>query len=91
MVSRECRTFLIIILCKHQEDRFYDDLGDDEDGEVSELDRKGRFMQAYNVALSTDTQGYCVSSGSKIDRTPQELTAVSWAAFCTNVSSESSQ
>ena len=69
-----------------QDDRFYDDLGDEEDDEVSELDRKGRFTQAYNVALSTDTQGYCVPTGSKLDRTPQELTAISWAAFCTNVS-----
>ncbi|CAJ1940302.1 unnamed protein product [Cylindrotheca closterium] len=67
------------------DDRFYDDLGDDEDDEVSELDRKGRFTQAYNVALSTDTQGYCVPTGTKLDRTPQELTAISWAAFCTNV------
>lgn len=68
-----------------KDDRFYDDLGDDEEEEVSELDRIGRFRQAYNVALSTDTQGYCVPQDSKVDRTPQELTAVSWAAFCTNV------
>jgi len=66
------------------EDKFYDDLGDDEDDEVAELDRKGRFSQAYNVALSTDTHGYCVPKSSKVDRSPQELTAVSWAAFCTN-------
>eukprot|EP00980_Cylindrotheca_fusiformis_P011918 scaffold2830_cov131-Cylindrotheca_fusiformis.AAC.39 len=66
------------------DDRFYDDLGDDEE-EVSELDRKGRFRLAYNVALSTDTQGY-VSAAVDVDRTAQELTAVSWAAFCTNVS-----
>ena len=68
-----------------QEDRFYDDLGDDEDDEVSELDRRGRFRQAYQIALATDTQGYCISQGSNIERTPQELTALSWAAFCTNV------
>jgi hypothetical protein len=85
----------------YQDDRFYDDLGDDEEGddeededgddeeeEVSELDRKGRFRRAYNVAISTDTQGY-VSSSSDVDRTAQELTAVSWAAFCTNVSRRS--
>jgi hypothetical protein len=68
-----------------QDDRFYDDLGDDEEEEVSELDRRGRFRQAYNVALSTDTQGYCVPQNKKVDRTPQELTAISWASFCTNV------
>ena len=67
------------------DDRFYNDLGDDEDDEVSELDRKGRFRQAYDVALSTDTQGYCVPNSSNLERTPQELTAISWAAFCTNV------
>jgi len=66
------------------DDKFYDDLGDDEDEEVSELDRRGRFRQAYNVALATDTQGY-VSSSASSERTPQELTALSWAAFCTNV------
>lgn len=68
-----------------QDDRFYDDLGDDEDEEVARLDRRGRFKQAYEVALATDTQGYCVSQGGMtIDRSPQELTAMSWAAFCTS-------
>ena len=73
------------IVSKRKDDRFYDDLGDDEEEEVSELDRRGRFRQAYNVALNTDTQGYCVSQSSDIERSPQELTALSWAAFCTNV------
>lgn len=55
---------------------------------MAELDRRGRFRQAYRVALDTDTQGYIGSSstgGGGVDRTPQELTALSWAAFCTNV------
>ncbi len=61
-------------------------MGDDEDEEVVQLDRKGRFKQAYEVALATDTQGYCVSPGKiSIDRSPQQLTAMSWAAFCTNL------
>ena len=68
-----------------KEDRFYDDLGDDEDEEVEELDRKGRFRVAYNIALATDTQGYCVAKSTDLERSPQELTALSWAAFCTNV------
>jgi hypothetical protein len=68
------------------DDRFYDDLGDDEEEDVVELDRRGRFKQAYQVALATDTQGYCVSEGSDtVDRTPQELAAISWASFCTNI------
>ncbi|KAG7337881.1 hypothetical protein IV203_025929 [Nitzschia inconspicua] len=66
------------------DDRFYDDLGEEED-EVTQLDRRGRFKQAYNVALATDTQGYCLSQGgTSYDRSPQELTAISWAAFCTS-------
>ena len=67
------------------DDRFYDDLGDDEEEDVAPLDRTGRFKQAYQVALSTDTQGYCVSDGSTIDRTPRELAAVAWAAFSTEL------
>jgi DNA polymerase III epsilon subunit-like protein len=35
--------------------------------------------------LATDTQGYIGNASSQMDRTPEELTAVSWAAFCTNV------
>ena len=60
-------------------------MGDDEEEEVTELGRRGRFDQAYTVALSTDTQGYCVVSTEGVRRSPQELTALSWAAFCTNV------
>lgn len=81
-------TTLLIIkpVFKKQDDRFYDDLGDDEEETVVELDRRGRFKQAYEVALSTDTQGYMTRQGGiTIDRSPQELTAISWAAFCTNI------
>ena len=38
--------------------------------------------------MQTDTQGYSLpgdSGSSTYERTPQELTAVSWAAFCTNI------
>ena len=38
--------------------------------------------------MSTDTQGYCTTQGGggiAYDRSPQELTAISWAAFCTNI------
>jgi hypothetical protein len=37
------------------------------------------------VALETDTQGYCLPKSSSIERSAQELTALSWAAFCTNL------
>jgi hypothetical protein len=42
--------------------------------------------------MATDTQGYCVSSSTtskdgktSSDRSPQELTALSWASFCTEL------
>lgn len=60
-------------------------MGDDEDEEVSDMDRRGRFRQAYQVAMSTDTQGYCVATNKDLERSPQELTALSWAAFCANL------
>jgi hypothetical protein len=37
------------------------------------------------VALSTDAQGYCTQDVSVSDRSPQELTALSWAAFGTEM------
>jgi len=60
---------------------------DDEDDDVTFMDRRRRFQKAYKVALATDTQGYRVvkSQSSATDRTAQELTALSWAAFCTDI------
>lgn len=79
----------------YKEDRFYadddDDEEDDSDDHVKELDRRGRFRQAYQVAMDTDTQGYfCPQQQQQdgSDRTAQELTAISWAAFCTEVLAE---
>jgi hypothetical protein len=48
------------------------------------MDRLNRYQTAYRIALATDTQGYCVTDSSG-GRTPQELTAISWAAFCTDL------
>ena len=48
------------------------------------MDRRARFRQAYEVALATDTQGYQMVDKTG-DRAPQELTAISWAAFCTDL------
>jgi len=75
------------------EDNYYDDSYDDDeevDGpEDTVIDRRKRFRRAYDVALSTDTQGYQVVAANEestvADRTPQELTALSWAAFCTEL------
>lgn len=54
------------------------------------MDRRKRFHHAYTIAMETDTQGYqVVAQQSKlVERTPQELTAISWAAFCTEVYTE---
>jgi len=74
---------------RFQEDRFYHDADDDseeddEEDDGRELDRRARFRQAYEVALATDTQGYQMVDKTG-DRTPQELTAISWAAYCTGL------
>jgi hypothetical protein len=79
------------------EDTYYDDTYDDDDddddgseqGNDIYIDRRKRFRRAYEVAIATDTQGYQVVSSmddnSTADRSAQELTALSWAAFCTEV------
>jgi Lon protease-like protein len=75
-----------------QEDRFYADEDEEEDDEEADeprpFDRRDRFRKAYQVALSTDAQGYhAVKPGgdATVDRSPRELAAVSWAAFCTEI------
>ena len=80
----------LIVDCA-QEDRFYEE-DEDEDDEDSDdddepgvcLDRLSRFQKAYATALATDTQGYRVTDDTG-DRSAQELTAMSWAAFCTDL------
>lgn len=69
------------------EDKYYNDNYDDDDDEETgaSVDRRKRFRKAYDVALSTDTQGYQVVDSISGDRTPRELTAISWAAFCTEL------
>lgn len=59
----------------------HDDDDDDDDNDVPS-DRDGRYRQAVAVAKSTDTQGYTVVSSSSSLRSLQDLTAISWAAFC---------
>lgn len=86
-------------ICYNQDDRFYQDFDEDDDNDddnaesdggedETEWDRRARFRKAYQVALSTDTQGYQVFSQDTGDRSPQELTAISWAAFCTDILAE---
>ena len=74
--------------CDEKDDRFYQLDEEDDEENARELDRRGRFIRAYQVALDTDTQGYFLSKQDTVDRTPQELTAISWAAFCTELLEE---
>lgn len=62
------------------------DEDDDEDLEKDGvcIDRIGRFRQAYETAMATDTQGYQVKD-DMANRSAQELTAISWAAFCSDL------
>ena len=70
---------------------FADDLDEEDDEDVEEsrlFDRRRRYHQAYRVALEIDTQGYVVPSQeveTELFRSPKELSAVSWAAFMTEL------
>lgn len=74
-----------------------DEDDDDDDDDFRPLDRTARFHRAYKVAKAADSQGYTVSSsaganddspqnnkGGRSSRSAQDLTALSWAAFCTD-------
>jgi hypothetical protein len=70
------------------DDKFFDD-EEEEEEDTGLPDRRRRYQQAHRVAMQTDTQGYVSSSASAADfgisRSPKELTAVSWAAFMTEL------
>jgi Lon protease-like protein len=70
------------------DDRFFNDDEDEEDENERELDRRGRFNRAYQIALATDTNGYFLPKQDTVERTPKELTAISWASFCTEILEE---
>ena len=56
-----------------------DDDDDDDDGPT----RIERYREAIEHALESDSQGYMLSSSTTSQRSVQELTAISWAAFAT--------
>jgi len=74
---------------EEEEDEEEDD--DYDDSEI--LDRVAQFQQAFEDAKETDNQGYILQPTTATDnlskdeqvrlRSPQDLTAISWAAFCT--------
>jgi hypothetical protein len=47
-----------------------------------------RYQEAYKNALESDTQGYFSGASSTSERSAQELTAISWAAFTTETMDE---
>ncbi len=81
------------ISSSNEEDEDHDD-DDDDDSEI--LDRVAQFQEAFESAKETDHQGYILppiptasdnlsSENQKVPplRSPKDLTAISWAAFCT--------
>ena len=78
---------------ENDEEEEEDDDEDEDDLDV--VDRVAQFETAFESAKESDTQGYILqpstatdnlSSSNKNDnvlRTPKDLTAISWAAFCT--------
>jgi len=74
---------------EEEEDEEEDD--DYDDSEI--LDRVAQFQQAFEDAKETDNQGYILQPTTATDnlskdeqvvlRSPKDLTAISWAAFCT--------
>jgi hypothetical protein len=48
-------------------------------------DRRSKYCAAFEEALESDTQGYITpTTSNKPSRTLKDLTAISWAAFCTS-------
>jgi len=80
---------------KANNDELEEDDDDEEDDELLEEDvdeskiddRVAQFQKAFEDAKETDTFGYVLQTINVNDkstiRTPKDLTAISWAAFCT--------
>uniref|UniRef100_A0A7S2M8Z9 Lon N-terminal domain-containing protein n=1 Tax=Skeletonema marinoi TaxID=267567 RepID=A0A7S2M8Z9_9STRA len=74
-----------------EEDEEEEEDDDYDDSEI--LDRVAQFQQAFEDAKETDNQGYILQPTTATDnlskdeqvvlRSPKDLTAISWAAFCT--------
>lgn len=70
------------------DDEDCDRVEEDDDEEAYDIDsRKGKFLESYRDAYSTDCQGYKISSSpsNPSDRSLKELTALSWAYFCSEL------
>jgi len=58
------------------------DEDDDDEGVPS---RWRRYEKAKRTAQENDTQGYTIGDSTETDKSPQEWTAISWAAFGTDL------
>lgn len=69
------------------DDKFYEDLDEEDEGEEPlELDRSARFQRSLKVAQEFDTCGYkLINSTTSSSYSAKELTAISWAAFCSEI------
>ena len=85
---------------EEDDDEEDDDDEDDDDSEI--LDRVAQFQEAFQSAKETDNQGYILQPTTATDnlsekdeqvrlRTPKDLTAISWAAFCTGPNDNSKE
>lgn len=73
----------------NQEDAFndYDNADDEETEENSKIDRRSRYYEAFDNAKIADTYGYIspnIDPSKTSIRSLKDLTAISWAVFCTN-------
>lgn len=79
-----------------------DEEEDDEDDDSDTLDRVAQFQEAFESAKETDNQGYILQPTVTNDnlsekdekvrlRSPKDLNAISWAAFCTGPNDNSKE
>ena len=74
---------------KEDDDDIYND--DDSNDVGSVIDRRTRYYNAFENAKNCDTQGYIsqtIDTKNTSIRTLKDLTAISWAVFCTSTDSE---
>lgn len=61
---------------------------EDDDDEINDIDsRRSKFLESYRDAFAADCQGYkfCSLQNDASQRSFKELTAISWAYFCSEL------
>lgn len=70
---------------EEEDDDDYDEDNDDDEFFDEKPDRNSQFKESFKQAQACDTQGYMISGNPKEgERSVQDLTALSWAVFCTD-------